>query len=59
MAANIDMTNNRANIAFLGSKADIWHSMGQEMKKDQPIQTWAREAGLGWRAVKVPAIVLP
>lgn len=28
MSANIDMTNNRANIAFIGSRNDIWHRMG-------------------------------
>lgn len=31
MAHNIDMTNGRANIAFLGDHADIWHRLGQEM----------------------------
>lgn len=57
MSANLDMSNNRANIAFLGSRADIWHKMGQEMLPGQSIETWAASAGLGWTAVKVPAIV--
>jgi phage/plasmid-like protein (TIGR03299 family) len=56
MSANIDMTANRANIAFLGSRKDIWHRMGQEMAPGQSIEEWAASAGLGWNAVKVPAI---
>ena len=57
MAHNLDMTNDRANIAFLGSKNDVWHKMGQEMSPEQTIDAWADAAGLGWNAVKVPAIV--
>jgi phage/plasmid-like protein (TIGR03299 family) len=57
MAASLDMSNNRANIAFLGNRADIWHRMGQEMVAGQSIDAWANAAGLGWNAVKVPALV--
>jgi phage/plasmid-like protein (TIGR03299 family) len=57
MAHNLDMTNNRANIAFLGSRNDIWHRMGQEMPAGQSIDAWAKAAGLDWHAVKVPAVV--
>lgn len=56
MAHNIDMTNGRANIAFLGSRNDIWHRMGQEMLPGQSMQEWAKQAGLDWTALKVPAI---
>lgn len=56
MSAGIDMTNGRPNIAFLGSRADIWHRMGEEMQTGQSIEAWAKAAGLGWEAVKVPAI---
>ena len=56
MAANIDMTNGRANIAFLGSRNDVWHKMGQEMKVGMSTDDWAVAAGLNWDAVKVPAI---
>ena len=56
MSANIDMSNNRANIAFLGSRSDIWHRMGEEMQPGQSIDAWAKAAGLGFSAVKVPAI---
>lgn len=57
MAHNLDMSNARANIAFLGSRKDVWHHMGQEMLPGQSIETWANAAGLGWSAVKVPALV--
>jgi phage/plasmid-like protein (TIGR03299 family) len=57
MSHNLDMSNNRANIAFLGSRNDVWHRMGQEMLAGQTIDQWAAAAGLGWSAVKVPAVV--
>lgn len=56
MAHNIDMTNGRANIAFLGPRNDVWHRMGQEMLPGQTLQEWAKQAGLDWTAHKVPAI---
>jgi phage/plasmid-like protein (TIGR03299 family) len=56
MAHNIDMTNGRANIAFMGSRKDIWHRLGQEMKPYMSVQDWAKAAGLNWTAIKVPAI---
>lgn len=56
MPANIDMSNGRANIAFSGSRVDIWHRLGQEMKPGMTIDDWAREAGLDWEACKVPAL---
>ena len=57
MSAMIDMTNNRANMAFMGSRNDIWHRMGQQMQAGMTIEQWSQAAGLGWEAVKVPAIV--
>lgn len=56
MAHNIDMTNGRANMAFLGDRQDIWHRLGQQMQPGQTIQEWAQQAGLDWTALKVPAI---
>lgn len=55
MSHNIDMTNDRANIAYLGSRKDVWHHLGQEMLPGQSIAEWAKQAGLEWEAVKVPA----
>jgi phage/plasmid-like protein (TIGR03299 family) len=57
MAANLDMTNGRASMAFMGSRNDIWHRMGQQMQPGMDIDAWSKAAGLGWEAVKVPAIV--
>lgn len=56
MAHNIDMTNDRANIAFIGSRNDIWHRLGQEMAPGMTVADWALAAGLNWTAIKVPAI---
>jgi phage/plasmid-like protein (TIGR03299 family) len=55
MSHNIDMTNDRANIAFLGSRNDIWHRLGTEMQPGMSTDQWAAQAGLNWEAVKVPA----
>lgn len=57
MSGNLDMTGGRANMAFMGSRNDIWHRMGQQMSPGQTIEEWAKAAGLGWSAVKVSAIV--
>lgn len=57
MSANIDTSNGRDNIAYLGSRNDVWHRMGQEMLPGQTIEQWAEAAGLGWSAIKVPALV--
>lgn len=54
MAHDLDFSNSRANIAFLGSRADIWHRFGQEMKPGQSIAEWAKQAGLEWSAILAP-----
>lgn len=56
MAHNLDFSNNRANIAFLGSRQEVWHKLGQEMQPGMSIDDWANAAGLNWEAIKVPAI---
>ena len=56
MAHNIDMTNGRANMAFLATNGGAWHGLGQPMQPGQSIEEWTHAAGLGWNAVKVPAI---
>ncbi|MGO3930848.1 hypothetical protein [Rhodopseudomonas pseudopalustris] len=42
MAHNIDMTNGRANIAYLGSRMDVWHRLGQEMRPGMSTADWSR-----------------
>lgn len=56
MAHNIDQSNGRDNIAFLGSRNDVWHRLGQEMQAGMSIDQWAEAAGLNWEAIKVPAM---
>jgi phage/plasmid-like protein (TIGR03299 family) len=50
------MAHNIEKIAFLGSRADVWHHIGSEMVPGMPLEVWAEEAGLNWSAVKVPAL---
>lgn len=57
MAHMLDETNGRANIAFLGSRNDVWHRLGTEMPADQTTASWSKAAGLDWTAVKVPALM--
>jgi len=52
---DIDMSNGRANIAFVGSRNDIWHRLGDQMQPGESLDTWRRRAGLDWTAEKVPA----
>lgn len=56
MSHNISFATGQAAIAFLGSRNDIWHKHGQEMKSGQTIEEWAANAQLNWEAIKVPAI---
>lgn len=46
MSANIDLSNGNENIAFAGSRNDIWHRMGNEMPVGATIAEWADKAGL-------------
>lgn len=54
MSHRIDMTNDRANIAYLGSRQDVWHKLGQEMPENAGLQTWIKEAGLDWNVEQLP-----
>lgn len=54
MSHEIDMSNERANIAFTGSRNKIWHSLGTEMKDDQPLEDWIVQAGLDWDIQESP-----
>lgn len=54
MSHNIDMTNGRANIAYLGSRADVWHRLGQEMPEGADLNTWIVQAGLDWNVEQLP-----
>lgn len=46
MAHEIDMSNERANMAFQGQPP--WHGFGKAMTMDADAKTWKREAGMDW-----------
>lgn len=39
-------------MAFVGSKP--WHGLGAQLTNDQPIEVWAKEAGLDWEIFETP-----
>lgn len=46
MSHEIDMSNNSANIAYVGEKP--WHGLGRALTPDAGIEVWRREAGLDY-----------
>lgn len=48
MAHNLDLSNNRANMAYVGKPA--WHGLGHELELGASIETWCEVAGLNWEA---------
>jgi phage/plasmid-like protein (TIGR03299 family) len=50
MSHEIDMSNDRANMAFTGSRNAVWHGLGHELTRGAPIDTWVVEAGMDWEA---------
>lgn len=44
MAHELDFSNSQANFAHKGEKA--WHGLGQQLEAGQPIEVWAKAAGL-------------
>lgn len=50
MAHMIDMSNNRANMAYVGDVP--WHGLGQTMEEDATIEEWIVAAGLDWKIEK-------
>ena len=35
------------SMAYVGDTP--WHGLGQELSPKQPIEVWAKEAGMDWR----------
>lgn len=57
MAHNLNtMADGRSSLAFRGDRNDIWHRLGQQFDPSWSIDDWARNAGMDWEAIKVPAI---
>lgn len=46
MSHELDFTNSRTNMAYVGEKP--WHGLGQELTYDASIETWRQEAGMAW-----------
>ena len=46
MAHELDFSNGRANMAFVGETP--WHGLGQALTPDAPLDVWTREAGFDW-----------
>lgn len=53
MAHMIDMSNGRANMAFVGEKP--WHGLGAELEDGASLDQWRIAAGLNWTAEKAVA----
>lgn len=52
MAHEIDFSNNRANMAYVGNVP--WHGLGKQLTENEPIETWTREAGFDWSIKRAP-----
>lgn len=47
MTAAISVVKGKAEMAFVGEKP--WHGLGQELTPNQPLEVWAKEAGMQWK----------
>jgi phage/plasmid-like protein (TIGR03299 family) len=57
MAHEIDMSNSRANMAYVGDTP--WHGLGFKLTADASIDTWTKEAGLDWTIESAPCYFYP
>lgn len=51
MAHLLDMSNGRANMAFVGKELP-WHGLGSSLPQNAPLEIWLKEAGMLWEAKK-------
>lgn len=56
MPAEIDMSNDRANIAYSGETP--WHRLGQKVEIGATVEEWRNASGLTWEANTVPVSLL-
>ena len=52
MSHEIDMSNNRANMAYVGQLP--WHGLGAQIDPGADLETWKVAAGLNWHIEKRP-----
>lgn len=57
MAHLIDMTNDRANMAYVGETP--WHGLGEKMNDYATLDEWRRAAGLDWTIEIAPVCFRP
>lgn len=44
--------NGFTEMAFTGDRKAVWHSLGQEMPEDAPLEVWEQQAGMDWRIMR-------
>lgn len=54
MAHNLDQSNGQYNVAYLGSRSDVWHHFGQERMEGKSIDEWRVAAGLDFTVIQTP-----
>lgn len=54
MAHEIDLSNERANMAYVGRWP--WHGLGFDLRAGASLETWRKAAGLDWSVVDTPAL---
>ncbi len=52
MAHELDMSNGRANMAYIGETP--WHGLGQALTEGASIETWGKEAGMEYTILESP-----
>jgi phage/plasmid-like protein (TIGR03299 family) len=58
MSANLNSQNGRTSFAFDGSRDDIWHRNGQQLRQDMSDDECLALANLNYTTVKVPAYAM-
>lgn len=48
----IDMSNDRANIAYVGKQP--WHGLGEKLQPGADLETWRKAAGMDWELLERP-----
>lgn len=52
MAHQLDLSNGRANMAYIGAEGAPWHKLGQSLTYGATIDEWKREAGLNFTVAR-------
>ena len=54
MSHEISIVNGKAEMAFIGSRSNIWQGLGQQLTEDAGLDVWRVEAGMDWLAKASP-----